>query len=109
MLPAQDFEDDMVIAEDGIASLSCTQFSSLILLIIPEPLGSVRYWISAPSGPLDPDLWGLCGFQGQGLCEGCQEGVATNHATKDGYTRAVGWSCECTGLHLLHVAAKLLL
>eukprot|EP00983_Pelagomonas_calceolata_P040249 1137522-Pelagomonas_calceolata.AAC.3 len=35
--------------------------------------------------------------------------VAKNHATKDGYTRAVGWSCECTGLALLHVAAKLLL
>eukprot|EP00983_Pelagomonas_calceolata_P075171 1152876-Pelagomonas_calceolata.AAC.5 len=35
--------------------------------------------------------------------------VANSHATKDGYTRAVGWSCECTDLALLHVAAKLLL
>eukprot|EP00983_Pelagomonas_calceolata_P032077 1007063-Pelagomonas_calceolata.AAC.1 len=36
-------------------------------------------------------------------------GFANNHATKDGYTRAIGWSWECTGLALLHVAAKLLL
>eukprot|EP00983_Pelagomonas_calceolata_P039598 1137241-Pelagomonas_calceolata.AAC.3 len=36
--------------------------------------------------------------------QGCHK-----HATKDGYTRAVGWSCKCTGLALLHVAAKLLL
>eukprot|EP00983_Pelagomonas_calceolata_P037293 1136274-Pelagomonas_calceolata.AAC.2 len=35
--------------------------------------------------------------------------VAYNHATKDGYIRAVGWSCKCTGLALLHIAAKLLL
>eukprot|EP00983_Pelagomonas_calceolata_P106489 1159235-Pelagomonas_calceolata.AAC.25 len=35
--------------------------------------------------------------------------VANNHATKDGYTRAIGWSCECTGLAIFHVAAKLLL
>eukprot|EP00983_Pelagomonas_calceolata_P117729 1160441-Pelagomonas_calceolata.AAC.2 len=43
--------------------------------------------------------------------------VANIHATKDGCTGAVGWSCECTGLALLHctglallhVAAKLLL
>eukprot|EP00983_Pelagomonas_calceolata_P084796 1156432-Pelagomonas_calceolata.AAC.7 len=35
--------------------------------------------------------------------------VANIHATKDGYTQAVGWSCECTDLALLHVAAKLLL
>eukprot|EP00983_Pelagomonas_calceolata_P055981 1144396-Pelagomonas_calceolata.AAC.1 len=35
--------------------------------------------------------------------------VANFHATKDGYTRAVGWSCKCTGLALLHITAKLLL
>eukprot|EP00983_Pelagomonas_calceolata_P001824 61320-Pelagomonas_calceolata.AAC.1 len=35
--------------------------------------------------------------------------VANNHATKDGYTRAAGWVCECTDLALLHFAAKLLL
>eukprot|EP00983_Pelagomonas_calceolata_P116786 1160349-Pelagomonas_calceolata.AAC.11 len=35
--------------------------------------------------------------------------VANIHATKDRYTRAVGWSCECADLALLHVAAKLLL
>eukprot|EP00983_Pelagomonas_calceolata_P099124 1158424-Pelagomonas_calceolata.AAC.5 len=42
-------------------------------------------------------------------CDGLTSRVANNHATKDGYTRAVGLSCECTGLALLHVAAKLLL
>eukprot|EP00983_Pelagomonas_calceolata_P086176 1156712-Pelagomonas_calceolata.AAC.3 len=41
--------------------------------------------------------------------EGFTSRVANNHATKDGCTRAVGWSCECTGLALLHIAAKLLL
>eukprot|EP00983_Pelagomonas_calceolata_P004141 134501-Pelagomonas_calceolata.AAC.2 len=35
--------------------------------------------------------------------------IANIHATKDGYTRAVGWSCKCTDLALLHVAAELLL
>eukprot|EP00983_Pelagomonas_calceolata_P027474 862622-Pelagomonas_calceolata.AAC.1 len=35
--------------------------------------------------------------------------VANNHATKDGYTGAVGWSCDCTGLALLVIAAQLLL
>eukprot|EP00983_Pelagomonas_calceolata_P061030 1146636-Pelagomonas_calceolata.AAC.1 len=34
--------------------------------------------------------------------------VTNIHATKDGYTRAVGWSCECTDLALLHVAELLL-
>eukprot|EP00983_Pelagomonas_calceolata_P030367 952993-Pelagomonas_calceolata.AAC.1 len=35
--------------------------------------------------------------------------VANFHATKDRFTRAVGWSCDCTNIALLHVAAKLLL
>eukprot|EP00983_Pelagomonas_calceolata_P000862 31317-Pelagomonas_calceolata.AAC.1 len=31
------------------------------------------------------------------------------HARKDGYTQTVGWSCECTDLAFIYVAAKLLL
>eukprot|EP00983_Pelagomonas_calceolata_P064936 1148371-Pelagomonas_calceolata.AAC.2 len=34
----------MVIAEDGVASLLCAQFNSLVLLVVPEPLGSVSVW-----------------------------------------------------------------
>eukprot|EP00967_Tisochrysis_lutea_P116855 scaffold188518_cov18-Tisochrysis_lutea.AAC.2 len=34
--------------------------------------------------------------------------VAKFHATKDGFARAVGWSCKCANF-ALHVAAKLLL
>eukprot|EP00983_Pelagomonas_calceolata_P002404 80874-Pelagomonas_calceolata.AAC.1 len=34
----------MVIAEDGVANLFCAQFRRLILIIVPEPLGSVSAW-----------------------------------------------------------------
>eukprot|EP00983_Pelagomonas_calceolata_P010643 344564-Pelagomonas_calceolata.AAC.1 len=42
MLPARDTLCDMVIAEDSIACLHCAEYSSLVLLIAPNPLGTAH-------------------------------------------------------------------
>eukprot|EP00983_Pelagomonas_calceolata_P086851 1156843-Pelagomonas_calceolata.AAC.18 len=57
----------MVIAEDGVAYLFCAQFSSLILLLVPEPQESVP---------------GVFGGRGHGV-------VVLNHLKK-----GFRWRCE---------------
>jgi hypothetical protein len=44
MLPAQDILDNMVIAEDGVASFNFPQGISRILFLVPEPSGDFGAW-----------------------------------------------------------------
>eukprot|EP00983_Pelagomonas_calceolata_P043457 1138909-Pelagomonas_calceolata.AAC.1 len=100
----------------GTALMPCQDFNSLIL----ELLYSKRPWQQGMShvqrerkrkeGTPKERCYEVCHAESPSLhIYSFRSRVANIHATKDGCTRAAGWSCECTDFALLHVAAELLL